>query len=104
MPYVITEACIDVNDRSCIDVCPVDCILEADRMQVIDPDQCIDCGACEPACPVQAIYAEPDVPEPMVEFVAINRAITDGPDQAREAVAGYLGKNELSPIDGYRPA
>ena len=54
MTYVITEPCIDVKDRACVDVCPVDCIHDegdADRMLYIDPDECIDCGACEPSCP-----------------------------------------------------
>ena len=54
MTYVITEPCIDVKDRACVDVCPVDCIHDdgdADRMLYIDPNECIDCGACEPSCP-----------------------------------------------------
>ena len=58
MTYVITEPCIDVMDKSCVEVCPVDCIHfdeGDDRMLYIDPDECIDCGACEPACPVSAI-------------------------------------------------
>ncbi|HEY4684718.1 MAG TPA: ferredoxin family protein, partial [Dehalococcoidia bacterium] len=65
MTYVITEACIGTKDRSCVDVCPVDCIHdegEIDPLLYIDPDECIDCGACEPACPVSAIFAEDDVP------------------------------------------
>lgn len=75
MTYVITEACIGVKDRSCVDVCPVDCIHEepdVDRMLYIDPDECIDCGACEPACPVSAIFAEADVPEAMKPYIEIN--------------------------------
>ena len=55
MTYVITEACIGTTDRSCLDVCPVDCIHETDEMLVIDPEECIDCGYCEPSCPVSAI-------------------------------------------------
>ena len=65
MTYVITEACIGVKDRSCVDVCPVDCIHEepeVDRMLYINPDECIDCGACVPACPYNAIFPEHDVP------------------------------------------
>ncbi len=65
MTYVITQPCIDVMDKSCVDVCPVDCIHYeegTDRKLYIDPDECIDCGACEPACPVSAIFAEDDVP------------------------------------------
>ena len=55
MPYVIASACIDVNDKSCVEECPVDCIYEGDRKSYINPKECIDCGACEPVCPVEAI-------------------------------------------------
>jgi NAD-dependent dihydropyrimidine dehydrogenase PreA subunit len=55
MPYVITESCIDVKDRSCVEACPVDCIYEGERKLYINPLECIDCGACEPACPMDAI-------------------------------------------------
>jgi len=75
MPYVITETCIDVLDKSCVEVCPVDCIHYdegEDRMLYIDPDECIDCGACEPACPVTAIFAEDDVPDDMKDYTALN--------------------------------
>jgi len=76
MTYVITSACIDVTDQSCVDVCPVDCIhfeQGVDKMLYIDPDECIDCGACEPACPVSAIFAEDDVPPAEQGFTEINR-------------------------------
>jgi NAD-dependent dihydropyrimidine dehydrogenase PreA subunit len=53
--YVISGPCIDVNDRACMDECPVDCIYEGERKSYINPKECIDCGACEPACPVEAI-------------------------------------------------
>jgi NAD-dependent dihydropyrimidine dehydrogenase PreA subunit len=56
--YIISEPCIDVKDRSCVDVCPVDCIHEVARMLVIDLEECIDRGACEPECPVEAITPE----------------------------------------------
>ena len=55
VPYVIASACIDVNDKACVDECPVDCIYEGDRKSYINPKECIDCGACEPVCPVEAI-------------------------------------------------
>jgi len=61
--YVITQACVDVLDRGCIEECPVDCIYEGERRLYIQPDECVDCGACEPVCPVEAIYYEADVPE-----------------------------------------
>jgi NAD-dependent dihydropyrimidine dehydrogenase PreA subunit len=74
MTYVITEACIGTKDKSCVDVCPVDCIhgTDDDEMLYIDPDECIDCSACEPACPVNAIYFEDDVPDELKHYIAIN--------------------------------
>ncbi len=75
MTYYITQPCIDTLDLSCIDVCPVDCIYfeeGVDTMLYIDPDECIDCGACEPACPVTAIFAEDDLPEDQSAFAEIN--------------------------------
>ena len=75
MTYVIAEPCIDVLDQSCVAVCPVDCIhfeSGVDRILFIDPDECIDCGACEPECPVNAIYPEDALPAESVKFTAIN--------------------------------
>jgi NAD-dependent dihydropyrimidine dehydrogenase PreA subunit len=75
MTYVITSPCIDVQDQACVEVCPVDCIHfdeGEDRMLYINPDECIDCGACEPACPVTAIFAEDDVPGGEEAFKEIN--------------------------------
>ena len=81
MTYVITEPCIDVKDRSCIEECPVDCIYEGDRMLYIHPDECVDCGACEPVCPVEAIFYEDDVPAQWKDFTATNSAFfTEGED------------------------
>ena len=74
MTYIIAEPCIDIKDRSCVDVCPVDCIHEFDRILVIDPEECIDCGACEPECPVEAIFPEDALPEKWEPFVKINYA------------------------------
>jgi NAD-dependent dihydropyrimidine dehydrogenase PreA subunit len=62
MAYVIGEPCIDVQDRACVEECPVDCIYEGARSLYIQPDECVDCGACEPVCPVEAIYYEDDLP------------------------------------------
>ncbi len=73
MAYVITEACIGVKDRACVDVCPVDCIYEIEEQLVINPDECIDCGACEPECPVSAIFPEDDVPANLKAFVEKNK-------------------------------
>ena len=72
MTYVIAEPCIDVKDRACVDECPVDCIYEGNRMLYIQPDECVDCGACEPVCPVEAIFYEDDVPAEWKVFTAVN--------------------------------
>ena len=81
MAYVITEPCIDVKDKSCIEECPVDCIYEGDRMLYIHPDECVDCGACEPVCPVEAIFYEDDVPAQWKDFTQTNAAFfTEGDD------------------------
>jgi NAD-dependent dihydropyrimidine dehydrogenase PreA subunit len=61
--YVIALPCVDLKDKACIEECPVDCIYEGERMLYIHPDECVDCGACEPVCPVEAIYYEDDTPE-----------------------------------------
>ncbi len=95
MTYIITEPCIGTKDRSCVDVCPVDCIHDdvhddkvseddsKDRILYIDPDECIDCGACEPACPVTAIFAEDDVPDDMKAYTEINILWFKDKDAAR---------------------
>jgi NAD-dependent dihydropyrimidine dehydrogenase PreA subunit len=70
--YVIAETCVDVLDRACIEECPVDCIYEGERMLYIHPDECVDCGACEPVCPVEAIYYEDDTPEQWKDYQKIN--------------------------------
>ncbi|GGJ35364.1 ferredoxin [Streptomyces brasiliensis] len=72
MTYVIAQPCVDVKDRACVDECPVDCIYEGPRMLYIHPDECVDCGACEPVCPVEAIFFEDDVPEDFSHYASIN--------------------------------
>lgn len=72
MTYVIALPCVDVKDKACIEECPVDCIYEGDRMMYIHPDECVDCGACEPVCPVEAIFYEDDVPADMKDFTQAN--------------------------------
>jgi ferredoxin len=75
MTYVIVEACIGVKDRACVDVCPVDCIYEGEDQLYIHPDECIDCGACEPECPVTAIFPEEDVPPQQVSYIEKNKEV-----------------------------
>ena len=88
MTFVIIETCIGTKDTSCVDVCPVDCIhptkddpdFEPAEMLFIDPAECIDCGACEPACPVEAIFEEDAVPEKSTKYTAINAAYFEKKD------------------------
>ena len=78
MTYVIAEPCIDILDRGCVEECPVDCIYEGERALYIHPDECIDCGACEPVCPVEAIFYEDDLPDEWVIYLNDNaRFFTD---------------------------
>ena len=80
MAYIITEPCIGVKDASCVDVCPVDCIHTTDDSEqyFIDPDQCIDCAACELACPVTAIFDQNDVPQDQLQYIEMNAAFFRG--------------------------
>ncbi|MDX6630076.1 MAG: hypothetical protein QOH00_2322 [Gaiellales bacterium] len=100
--YIITEPCIDVKDKSCVDVCPVDCIHESDRMLVIDPEECIDCGACEPECPVEAIYPEDAVPDKWVPFIRINYAYPEGLESVNGLVQEQIAQSPPPPIAGHR--
>lgn len=94
MTYIITTPCIDVLDTACVEVCPVDCIHYeegTDRKLYIDPEECIDCGACEPACPVTAIFAEDDLPGDQKTFLAIDALWFKDKSAAREQV------NQIAP-------
>lgn len=73
MTYVVTEACVKCKYTDCVNVCPVDCFKVGPNFLVIDPDECIDCAVCVPECPVDAIFAEEDVPVDQLEFIQINR-------------------------------
>jgi NAD-dependent dihydropyrimidine dehydrogenase PreA subunit len=78
VPYVVTSACIDTKEQSCVEVCPVDCIYEAERMLVIHPDECIDCSACVTECPVEAIVLDCDVADGQSRFIAVNAEVRNG--------------------------
>lgn len=72
MTYVIAQPCVDVKDRACVDECPVDCIYEGQRSLYIHPEECVDCGACEPVCPTEAIFYEDDLPEEWSDYYRAN--------------------------------
>src|SRR6185437_14402193 len=76
MTYVVTESCIRCKYTDCVDVCPVDCFREGPNFLVIDPDECIDCTLCVAECPVEAIFAEDDVPEDQQAFKALNAELS----------------------------
>ena len=107
MTFVITQPCIDVQDQSCVEVCPVDCIHfeeGEDRMLYIDPVACIDCGACEPVCPVTAIFEESDVPADQAHFTPINELWFSDPAVARAQVEGGAGAAPAAPPAAAEPA
>ncbi|MHC3474207.1 ferredoxin [Streptomyces sp. 7R007] len=70
MTYVIAQPCVDIKDKACVEECPVDCIYEGPRKMYINPDECVDCGACESACPMEAIFFEEDLPQEWSAFRA----------------------------------
>lgn len=99
MTYVIGKPCIDVMDRACVDECPVDCIYEGGRALYIHPDECVDCGACEPVCPVEAIYYEDDLPEDLKPYLADNEAFFAETLPGRDAPLGSPGgAGKLGPL------
>jgi len=101
--YVIAEPCVDVLDKACIEECPVDCIYEGGRMLYIHPDECVDCGACEPVCPVEAIFYEDDVPEKWREYTQANVDFFD--DLGSPGGASKVGKVDfdVEPIKSLPP-
>lgn len=81
MAFVICEPCVNVKDKACVAVCPVDCIYEVPAgtepdMLYIHPDECIDCGLCKPECPVDAIFFEEEVPDQWTDYIALNRTLS----------------------------
>lgn len=72
MAYVVTDGCVRCKFTDCVEACPVDCFHEAENMLVIDPEECIDCGACVAECPVEAIFLDEDVPQGMEAYIELN--------------------------------
>ncbi|MEU4644485.1 ferredoxin [Micromonospora sp. NPDC023814] len=89
MTYVIALPCVDLKDKACVDECPVDCIYEGDRMLYIHPDECVDCGACEPVCPVEAIWYQRDLPVEWKGYRAVNAEFFD--ELGSPGAAGRVG-------------
>ena len=76
MTWVVGEQCINCKLGDCVEVCPVDCFHEGPNMLVIDPDECIDCALCEPECPVDAIFADDEIPEGQEKFLELNQELS----------------------------
>ena len=77
MAYIVAEPCINCKFTDCVAVCPVDCFYEGENFLVISPDECIDCGACVPECPTEAIFPEDELPEKWAEYTELNARLTD---------------------------
>ena len=80
MTYIVVESCIKCKLMDCVEVCPVDCFYEGENMLVIHPDECIDCGACEPECPVDAIFTEEELPDKWSTFLQANADLATAHD------------------------
>ncbi len=91
MTYVIAQPCVDVLDRACVEECPVDCIYEGGRALYIHPDECVDCGACEPVCPVDAIFYEDDLPDEWLPYLTDNADSFTATLDGRDAPLGSPG-------------
>ena len=103
MTYIVNEKCIKCKLMDCVEVCPVDCFYEGKNMLVIKPDECIDCGVCEPECPVDAIFSEDELPPDQIPFIEINERlsqewpnISEKKDALPEAKKFALQKEKLS--------
>lgn len=99
MTYVISSACVDVKHKACAQECPMDCIYEGDRTMYINPNECVDCGACKLLCEVDAIYYESDLPAEEKKFAADNAAFFTDILLGRDAPLGDPGGAEaLGPV------
>jgi len=76
MAFIVTDSCIECKHTDCVEVCPVDCFYEGENFLVINPDECIDRGLCEPECPVDAIFSEDELPADQIKFIEINEELS----------------------------
>jgi NAD-dependent dihydropyrimidine dehydrogenase PreA subunit len=104
VPFFIGADCLDVHDRSCVDECPVDCIYEGERKLYINPAECIDCGACEPACPVTAIASDLRITDEQRSWRDDNAAFFSAvlPGRA-EPLGAPGGASDLGPVGADTP-
>ena len=85
MTYVVTESCIKCKYTDCVEVCPVDCFYEGPEFLVIHPDECSDCGLCGPECPIEAIFADDELPNDQIDFIEINARLSEVYENKTEA-------------------
>jgi ferredoxin len=110
MAFVVAEPCIACKYTDCVAVCPVDCFYEGANFLVIHPDECIDCGACEPVCPTKSIFPEDDLPEKWKEYTALNAELSQKwpninkqkePLPTAEQYKEKEGKRAMLSMDGF---
>ena len=101
MAYIVTENCNKCRFTDCVTVCPVDCFHGDAEMLYIDPNECIDCGACEPACPVKAIFDESSVPENQKSWIAVNAEKAPGLPVVSKQESSYPGAEERKAALGF---
>ncbi len=99
MTFIVGENCIKCKLTDCVEVCPVDCFYEGPNMLVINPDECIDCALCEPECPVGAIFAEDEVPDAQVEFIALNAELAKSWPNITEIKPGFPDAEEWDGVE-----
>ncbi len=100
MTFIVGEACIKCKHTDCVEVCPVDCFYEGPNMLVINPDECIDCALCEPECPVDAIYAEDEVPDNQTDFIALNAELAKSWPNITEMKPAPADAEEWADVEG----
>lgn len=96
MTFVVTDVCIKCKYTDCVEVCPVDCFYEGENMLVINPDECIDCGVCEPECPIEAIL--PDTDDAAEKWLELNREYSEKWPNLTEARAPMAEAEEMKDV------
>ena len=102
MAYIVAEPCINCKYTDCVAVCPVDCFYEGENMLVINADECIDCGACEPECPVNAIYEEDDLPDKWSAYVELNERLAGSWANIVEQKSPMASADEFKDVEDKR--
>ena len=103
MAYVVADPCVKCKYTDCVEVCPVNCFYEGENILVIHPDECIDCGACEPVCPTKAIFPADDVPEKWKEYVALNAELSQKWPMINKQKPALPEAEEFKEKEGKRP-